>query len=539
MLNGGDLRFASLSAGGLLTMSTHDVRKPSRTASTPEPVPASSVLSGSPVPTSPVPAATPVPASPVPTASPVPARPSSPVRRGAFLALGAIVGTQLMLLLDATVVNVALPGIGRHLGFSPTGMSWVLNVYTLAFGGLLLLGSRIGDLIGRRTALVWGVGAFTLASVAGGLAENAATLLVARGLQGAAAALAAPSTLALIATSFREGADRNRALAVFSAISGAGSAVGLTLGGMLTDWGSWRWVFFVNIPVGVAIVLLAPRFITETERHRGGRFDIAGALTGTLGMATLVYAFIRVGESGWGDSRALTSFAIALALLAAFLLNETRVERPLVVLRLFADRNRALAYGVMLLVPAGMFGIFYFSTQYLQTYLGYSPLRTGFAFLPLAGPLFAAARVAPHALARFGGKPVAVAGGLLNLAGTLWIARLTASDGYAQGILPALVLIGIGTGFTTMPLNTFILSGVARKDAGSASGLLQTMQQVGGSLGLSVLVTVFGTVSRHTHAPAQPFIHGVTAAFTTAAVFTGIALVLVLSLKRPKQPVLR
>ncbi|CAG7601655.1 MFS transporter [Actinacidiphila bryophytorum] len=454
-----------------------------------------------------------------------------------FFALAAILGTQLMLLLDATVVNVALPGIGSHLGFSPTGMSWVLNVYTLAFGGLLLLGSRIGDLIGRRTALVWGVAAFTLASIAGGVANDSTTLLVARGFQGAAAALAAPSTLALIATSFREGSERNRALSVFSAISGAGSAVGLTVGGMLTDWGSWRWVFFVNIPVGIAIVLLAPRYIKETERHRGGRFDIAGALTGTLGMASLVYAFIRVGESSWGDTRAVTTFVIALALLAAFLVNETRVERPLVVLRLFANRNRALAYAVMLLMVAGMFGTFYFSTQYLQTFLGYSPLKTGFAFLPLAGPLFVAARIAPRALARFGAKRVATVGSSLTLVAAIWITQLSASDGYAQGILPTLILMGVGMGWTVMPLNTFILSGVEPKDAGSASGLLQTMQQVGGSLGLSVLVTVFGTVSRH-H-PADPFIEGATAAWTLSAVFTGVALLLVLSLKQPKANVLR
>nr|WSX77165.1 MFS transporter [Streptomyces sp. NBC_00899] len=453
-----------------------------------------------------------------------------------FFALAAILGTQLMLLLDATVVNVALPGIGTHLGFSPTGMSWVLNVYTLAFGGLLLLGSRIGDLIGRRTALVWGVAAFTLASIAGGVAHDSTTLLVARGFQGAAAALAAPSTLALIATSFREGSERNRALSVFSAISGAGSAVGLTVGGMLTDWGSWRWVFFVNIPVGIAIVLLAPRFIQETERHRGGRFDVAGALTGTLGMASLVYAFIRVGESSWSDTRAVSTFVIAVLLLAAFLVNETRVERPLVVLRLFADRNRALAYAVMLLMVAGMFGTFYFSTQYLQTYLGYSPLKTGFAFLPLAGPLFVAARIAPRALARFGAKRVASVGSSLTLVAAIWITQLSASDGYAQGILPTLILMGVGMGWTVMPLNTFILSGVEPKDAGSASGLLQTMQQVGGSLGLSVLVTVFGTVSRH-HT-TDPFIHGATAAFTLSAVFMSVALLLVLSLKQPRQHVL-
>ncbi|SDO42937.1 MFS transporter [Actinacidiphila guanduensis] len=462
----------------------------------------------------------------------------SPAHRHPYLVLGAIVGTQLMILLDATVVNVALPGIGVHLGFSPTGLSWVLNVYTLAFGGLLLLGSRIGDLIGRRSALIWGVTAFTLASVAGGLANDSTSLLIARGVQGAAAALAAPSTLALIATSFTEGAERNRALSVFSAVSGAGSAIGLVVGGMLTDWGSWRWVFFINIPVGAAIVALAPRYIGETQRHRGGRFDIAGALTGTIGIASLVYGFIRVAESSWGDGKAVTAFAVAVALLAAFLINEVRVERPLVLLSLFGNRNRALAYCVMLLVTAGMFGVFYFSTQYLQDYLHFSPLKTGFAFLPMAGPLLVAARLAPRMIGRFGAKTTVCIGVPLNLAGTVWITQLTASDGYAAGILGPLVLIGFGVGWTMMPLNTFILSGVAPKEAGSASGLLQTMQQVGGSLGLSILVTVFGTVSRHTH-HGNAFIHGATSAYTLAAVFVGICFLLVLSLKPPARPALR
>jgi EmrB/QacA subfamily drug resistance transporter len=464
-------------------------------------------------------------------AVPEPDRPPAPAHP--VLALATIVGTQLMLLLDATVVNVALPDIGLHLGFSPTGLSWVVNVYTLAFGGLLLLGSRVGDLVGRRTALVWGVAAFTLASLAGGLAGDTATLLVARGAQGASAALAAPSALALIATNFREGPERHRALSVFSAVAGGAAAVGLTLGGMLTEWGSWRGVFFVNLPVGAAIVLLAPRFITETRRHGGGRFDVAGALTGTLGISGLVYGFIRVAESGWGDTRALAVFAAAAALLAAFLANEFRVERPLVVLRLFADRDRALAYGVLLLSTTTMFGIFYFSTQYLQDVLGYGPLRTGFAFLPMAGPLFAAARLAPRLLVRHGARRVAGTGAALTLAGVAWVSTLSPSDGYAQVLLPMLVLLGFGVGLTMMPLNTTVLAGVAPQDAGSASGLLQTMQQVGGSLGLSVLVTVFGTVSRH-HA-RDPFVHGAAAAFTLSAAFAALALLLVLALRTPRR----
>ncbi|MGW5353827.1 MFS transporter [Streptomyces sp. NPDC004031] len=461
-------------------------------------------------------------------------RAPAPAEAHPYLALTVIVGTQLVLMLDLTVVNVALPRIGSGLGFSPTGMSWVLNVYALAFGGLLLLGSRVGDLIGRRRALVWGVAAFTLASVLGGVANDAATLLVARGLQGAAAALAAPSTLALIATTFREGPERIRALSVFSAVAGGATTIGLTLGGMLTSWGSWRWVFFINIPIGAAIVLLGPRCVPETARHRGGRFDIAGALTGTLGTASLVYAFIRVGETSWGDSRALATFVTAAALLAAFLVNETRVEHPLVVLRLFHDRNRPLAYAVMMLLPAAMGSIFYFSTQYLQIYLHYSPIRTGLAFLALSLPLLVAARIVPRALAA-GRSPrvVATVGLCVSLAGAVWSTRLGASDGYARGVLPTMILMGFGIGLTMMPLNTVILSGVAPADAGSASGLLQTMQQVGASLGLSVLVTVFGTVSRHHR--QDPFIHGVDAAFALAVVFVAAALALVLALRLPSR----
>jgi EmrB/QacA subfamily drug resistance transporter len=458
---------------------------------------------------------------------------TSPDRdRRPLIALSAIIGAQLMLLLDATVVTVAIPGIGSDLGFSPTGMSWVLNVYTLAFGGLLLLGSRIGDLIGRRTALVSGVLAFTAASVLGGFAPSGPWLLVARTLQGAAAALAAPSTLALITTTFKEGPDRNRALSLYSAVAGAGSGIGLIVGGLLTDYGNWRWVFFINIPLGVAVALLVPRHVAETQRHSGGPFDLTGALTGTLGMASLVYAFIRAAEEGWGDGRAVASFAAAGVLLAAFLVNETRVRRPLVVLRLFADRNRAIAYACMLLTPAGMFGIFYFTTQYLQTVRGYSPLKTGLGFLPMVGLMFVTARTVPRVVARFGAKRSVMVGGLLTTGGTVWLAQLAAGDGYASALLGPLMLVGVGIGLTMMPLNTLILSGVRPQDAGSAAGLLQTMQQIGGSLGLSILVSVFGTATRHTGAGSD-FVHGASAAFAAAAVFTALAWLLALAVRAP------
>ena len=469
-----------------------------------------------------------MPRSSLPTMTP--ARTPGPTRRHRpLLALSAIVGAQLMLLLDVTVVNVAIPGIGDDLGFSTTGRSWVVNVYILAFGGLLLLGSRIGDLIGRRTALMTGVAAFTVASVAGGLATGPATLLAARLLQGASAALAAPSTLALIATNFREGGERQRALSIFSAISGAGSSIGLILGGALTEWASWRWIFFVNIPIGAAILLLAPRHIAETDRHRGGRFDISGTITGTLGISSLVYAFIRVAEHGWGDGQAIGGFAAAVLLIAAFLVNETRVERPLVVLRLFADRSRVIAYSCWFLLPAGMFGVFYFVTQYMETVSGFSPLRTGAAFLPMTLLLFAAARTAPRAVARFGPKRTAVCGLLVGLTGMLWLATLDPGEAYVSGLAGPLALVGLGLGFVTMPLTTMILSGVEPRDAGSASGLLQTFQQIGGTLGLSVQVTVFGTVVRHGGPDA--FAHGVIAALGTAAGFAVLACVLLSTLR--------
>ncbi|NGN68706.1 MFS transporter [Streptomyces sp. A7024] len=438
-----------------------------------------------------------------------------------------------MFLVDATVVNVALPYIASDLHFSATGMSWVLNLYTLAFGGLLLLGSRIGDRIGRRRALVIGVLAFTAASLLGGFAPSGEWLLIFRTLQGAAAALAAPSTLALIATTFAEGAERGRALSVFSSISGAGASIGLILGGALTDWIDWRWVLFINVPIGLAIAALAPRYVAETPRQRGS-FDATGALTGTLGVTALVYGFIRAAEEDWGDGLALGAFGTAVLLLAAFLATELRVRQPLVALRLFTDRNRALSYAAMLMIPGGMFGTFYFSTQYLQAAgLGFSPLRAGLAFMPMTIPLFAAARLAPRAQARFGPKRVALAGTALNTAGAVWLSQLSAGTGYWAGLFGPLVLIGVGIGLTMMQINTLILAGVRAQDAGSASGLLQTMQQLGGSLGLAVLVTVFGAATSGTG--GDGFISGASAAFAGGAVFSAAAFLVVLGVKPPKR----
>ncbi|MEU6274863.1 MFS transporter [Streptomyces populi] len=437
-----------------------------------------------------------------------------------------IVTAYLMVGVDSTVVNVALPDIQRDLGFTPTGLSWVLNAYTLAFGGLLLLGGRIGDMAGRRRTLTAGALLFAAASLLGGLAAEGSWLLAARALQGVGAALIAPSTLALITTSFPEGPRRHHALGVYSSMAGIGASVGLVLGGMLTSWASWRWSLLINVPIGIAVAAALPRFVPETPRH-AGRFDATGALTGTAGTASLVYAFIRVSEEGWSDTRAMTAFGAAAALLVGFVLVEARAEQPVMPLRLFASRDRAGGYAGVLLLPAGMFGVFYFLTLVGQQALGYSPLRAGFAFLPMTLLMFTTVRFVPRLLQRFGTKPVLLTGmSLITVAGG-WLWRLEPGDGYLSGLLGPLLLMGLGVGLSFLPLNATILAGVEPREAGSASGLLQTLQWLGGTLGLSVLVTVFGTATRRAHgSPTEILTEGSARAFGAASLIALAALVL-------------
>ncbi len=327
-------------------------------------------------------------------------------RRGIALAL--VLGAQLMIILDMTVVNIALPSIARGLHFSEPNLSWVLNAYTLTFGGLLLLGGRAGDILGRRRVFIAGIALFTAASLAGGLATSAAWLLAARAAQGVGGAFASPAVLALIAASFAEGRERTRALSIYTGVAMGGGSVGLVLGGVITEWVSWRWVLFVNVPIGIAVALTAPLFLPESQRQPG-RFDMVGALTSTLGMTSLVYGFIQAASHGWGDRMALAAFAAAAVLLTAFLVNESRAVQPITPLRLFADRGRAGSYLTRLLLVAGMFGMFYFLTQFVQDILGFSPLEAGFSFLPMTAALFAVSRLSPRLLARFGAKPLMVA----------------------------------------------------------------------------------------------------------------------------------
>jgi EmrB/QacA subfamily drug resistance transporter len=469
------------------------------------------------------------------------------------IALAVIVTCQLMLILDATIVNIALPNIQRSLHFSATGLSWVVSAYSLAFGGLLLLGGRAGDILGRRRNFVIGIGLFTVASLLGGFATSAAWLLATRAAQGVGAAIAAPSALSLLMTTFEEGPARTRALSIFSAVSAGGASIGLIAGGMLTDWASWRWVLFVNVPIGLAIVVLAPIFLNETERNPG-RFDLTGALTSTFGVAGLVYGFIRAATEGWGDRITLGSFVAAVVLLTTFVVVELRASQPIVPLRLLANRNRSSAYLNMLILAATMYGTFFFITQFVQDVVGFSPVKAGFAFLPLSGAIFTFSRLVPRLLPRFGPKPLMVTGGVLITAGMVWLTRISEDTGYLSGLIGPLVLFGIGAGLSFTPLTVMILSGVERHNAGAASGLLQAMQQVGGSLGVAILVTRFGIVSRdaarHPLANATPKVqaHHVMAeamgsAFTLSAIFAVLVLLIALfaiktrGAASPRQPV--
>ena len=470
------------------------------------------------------------------------ARPTVPLptprgeRRG--LTLAVMLCAQLMIVLDLTVVNVALPSIASNLHLHAPSLAWVLNAYSLTFGGLLLLGGRAGDILGRRRMFLAGVAVFTAASLAGGIATSAAWLLAARAVQGVGGAIASPAVLATIVSGFPEGRERTRALSIFTAVMMGGASFGLVLGGMMTEWASWRWVFFINVPIGVAVILAARRVLAESARQPG-RFDIVGALTSTAGMSALVYAFIRAASSGWADRLTLAALATAAALLAAFVANEAHSPQPITPLRLFADRTRSASYVARLLLVAGMFGMFFFLTQYIQEILGFSPLRAGFAFVPMTGALFAVSRLAPRLVARFGPKPLMVAGLLPVVAGMTWLTRISPGAGYLHAILGPMLLLGGGMGVTFVPLTMASLAGVRPEDSGAGSSMVNVTQQVGGALGLAILVSVFGgadkAATRHPlpgpGSPAQVhqiLSHAMATSFGTAALFDLCALLVIL-----------
>ncbi|WP_344584621.1 MFS transporter [Nonomuraea roseoviolacea] len=445
--------------------------------------------------------------------------------------LAIVLMCQTMFILDTNVVNIALPDIKQDLGFSATGLSWVLNAYMLAFGGLLLLGGRVGDILGQRRALVAGVVVFTAASLAGGLATSAALLLAARAVQGIGAAVAAPTVLALITVGFPEPARRARALGAYAAVSGSGAAIGLIAGGVLTDWISWRWVLFVNVPIGVVLLIMAPLFIAETERH-AGHFDLAGSLTSTLGMTALVYGFLHAAEEGFGDALTLGALLLALVLLGLFVAVESRARQPIVPLRLFADRRRVSGYLILLFVLAAGNGMFFFLTQFLQQVRGYSPLQAGFAFVPLAVLILISSGAAARLLPRLGTTTLIAAGAAAISVALLWMARLTPQATYATSLLGPMLIAGLGMGVLLVGVTTVLSSGVSAEHAGAASGLLNVMQQIGGALGLAILVTVYGTAAQGVRRTAhEALTEGVTTAFTVGAAFTACAILLALTMR--------
>ncbi|MBF6241984.1 MFS transporter [Nocardia elegans] len=430
-----------------------------------------------------------------------------------------------MIVLDITVMNVALPRIQHDLHFSATGLSWVMNAYTLVFGGLLLLGGRAGDLFGRRRLFILGTVLFTLASLGGGLAPSAAWLIVARIVQGLGGAMAGPNTLALLTTTFADPKMRVRVLALFSGMSSAGFAIGLILGGLLTQWLSWRSVLFINVPFGLAVALLAVRYLPDAPRRRA-HLDLPGAVTATGAVAALVYGFISAAAHGWDDVTTDVSLTVGVVALVAFLLIERRAVQPLLPLHLFADRNRAAAYANMFLGPMAGTSMFFFLTQYLQEVRGMSALATGFAFLPTAVTMFTMIRLIPRLLPRFGPKPVTLVGTAAMIAGLVLLTLLDTDTGYFPLLAVATVLMGCGIGLAFSPLNVIIMANVAPEEAGAAGGALQTLQQTGAALGLAVLVTVFGTAVRAASGSAvHVLVSGITTAFAAAA---GIAVLTLL-----------
>jgi EmrB/QacA subfamily drug resistance transporter len=463
-----------------------------------------------------------------------------------WLALGVIAVAQLMIILDASIVNIALPSAQVDLGISDADRQWVVTAYTLAFGGLLLLGGRIADFVGRKRTFIIGLIGFAGASALGGVAGTAGLLFAARGLQGAFAALLAPSALSLITVMFTLPKERAVAFGVFGAISGGGAAIGLIVGGVLTEYASWRWCLGVNVPIALLAAAAAVPIVTESRAHGDTRYDIPGALLATLGLVSLVYGFTEAAKQknpgkstevlGWTASSTLSFLIAAVVLLVAFVAWELRAKNPLLPMRVILDRNRGGSYLVFLLVGAGLFAMFLFLTYYFQITLGYSPLKAGFAFLPFSGGLIVAAAAVSQLLPRLGPRPLMVPGMVLAVVGMLVLTQIDAGTAYWTHVLPALLLMSVGLAGVFIPAASTALVGVADHDAGVASAVLNTAQQVGGSLGLALLNTVYASavtsyVAAHltntsplAKVTGLAFIHGYHVAFIWGAILFFVAL---------------
>ncbi|MFI2714635.1 MFS transporter [Micromonospora sp. NPDC018662] len=458
------------------------------------------------------------------------------------LALAVVVAGQSMILVDEMIVNIALPGMSADLSLGPVALSWVINAYLLTYGGLLLLGGRAGDILGRRKVFLAGVALFSLACLARGLATEAWMLITARALQGVGAALTAPCVLALIVSMFAEGPLRRRAIAVYTAVGGLGAALGLLLAGTVTSASSWRWVLVLNVPIGLLVLLAAPFVVRETPPHPG-RFDVAGALSSALGVAALVWALSAVGSEGWRDATVQLLIAAGLALIAVFVFVERRARQPIVVPRLFADRDRVCAYLAVLLVQGSQIGQLFFLTQFLQQGLGYSPMRAALAFLPVTVTLLALSGAVVKLQPRIGARPLVVLGAVMLIGSNLLLSRLDLETRYLTDVLPALLLLGAGIALGTIPATVLGTSGVGDDETGSASSVITATTTLGASLALAVLVTVLTAAS--TRAASAPpaglppeavggyaFLHGMSAAFVAGAVFAAATLVVALFIRR-------
>ena len=441
---------------------------------------------------------------------------------------------QFMVILDATIVNVALPHIQTALGFSEASLQWVINAYTLVFAGFLLLGGRAGDLLGRKRLFLIGLVVFTGASFLNGVASTSGELIAFRALQGFGAALISPAALSIISTTFAEGKERARALAVWAAIAIGGSAVGLVLGGALTQAFSWRWIFFVNVPVGIFAFFAALRLVPESkDEHAHKGYDIAGAVAVTGGLMILVYGLVNSATHGWGSTVTIVSFFVSAVLLASFIVIEMRSAEPLVRLSIFRVRSLSTANLSMFLAFSGMFAMFFFNTLYLQKILGFGPLKAGVAFLPFTAGVMLSAGLASTFAPRIGVRPVAATGMVLTIIGMLLFARMPVDGSYLTDVLPGLIIGSLGMGAIFMPLTLVATTGLKNEDQGLASGLFNTSQQVGGALGLAVLTTI---AASHTSDPSSPaaLVHGFHYAFAGAAVFVGLSLIAFVALLRKR-----
>ena len=476
---------------------------------------------------------------------------SNTVGRHLGLALAVISAAQLMIVLDSSIVNVALPTIHADLHFSVANLEWLITAYSLTFGGLLLFGGRTGDLYGKRRMFMVGIAIFAVSSLLCGFAQNELWLILARACQGIGGAIAAPTALSLIATNFPEGRPRNGAMGVYAAMSGVGGAVGLLLGGILTDLVSWRWIFFVNVPIAALVLILAPRALSESETTMSDH-DLPGAITVTGGMFALVYGLSHAASHGWRVPGTIAPLVAAGLLLVSFVLIESKSREPLMPLAIFGNRNRAGTYGIMLCIGTAVFGMLYFLTQFLQNILGWSPIKTGVGFLPMSAAVVAASAIASRLVGRIGIRMPLLVGPAAATLGLLWMSQLTVSSGYAD-VLGPLLVVALGMGLSFVPLTLTAVSGVPSDEAGLASALLNTAQQIGGSLGLAVLATVafdatkskLNSMALASHgrlAPSAAAIattHGYTTAFKVGAAVAAVALVIsVVVIRVPRRAVL-